>query len=306
MPRVVLLTVLAMASLSACHGPEVPRYLPYRTETYTLAGGTITVETVTANFIRGPKPAVIGSFGARRTLADAGAVVVSFEYDPKTHPDALAAASEASGAAGAWMLRSESPAVIGRNYLHSIAARAEALVRVVDLIASRPDVDPTRIAVVGSSTHGFAALQAAVRDHRIGVVVVLLACGDYHAFLRESWLGMKGKPLALDPDYERWIETVELVRHPERLLPTKVLLVGRTGDETIPISCVDATAEALTPVYAGAGYPERFKYIRRDVEGHGVQEAERIDALAFLYRWILVKPDPVWDVPAAVSSRRGG
>lgn len=296
MRRVGILVALMITSLSACHGPAVPGYLPYRTETFTMAGGagsTVTVDLLTANWIKGRKPAVIGNFGARRTLVDAGAVVVTFELT--ANPGVAPPAPE--GEAGAWVLRAESPAVIGRGYLQSIVARAEALVRVVDLVASRPDVDPTRIAVVGASTHGFAALQAAVRDHRIGAVAVLLACGDYHDFLRESWLGMKGKPLALDPDYERWLETLELIRHPERLLPTKVLIVGRTGDETIPISCVDATAEALTPVYARAGFPERFKYVRRDVEGHGVQEDERIDALAFLYRWILVRPNAVWDVP---------
>jgi len=295
MRRCALLAVVGMASLSACHGPQVPRYLPYRHETYTLAGGTITVDITVPRAVKGRKPAVIGNFGARQTLLDAGAVLVSFEYEPKTDPAAASAAPE--GAAGSWVLRAESPAVIGRGYLQTIAARAEALVRVVDLVATRPEVDPTRIAVVGASTNGFAALQAAARDHRIAAVVLLLTCGDYHAFLRESWLGMKGKPLALDPGYERWIEEQEIVRHPERLLPVKVLLVSRTGDQTIPVSCADATARALAPVYARAGFPERFEYIRRDVEGHGVEQAERIDALMWLNRWVLERPDPVWNEP---------
>lgn len=296
---------------SACHGPRLPRYPPYGHETFTLDGGAITVELTFPLWVKGPKPAVIGNFGARQTLVDAGAVVVGVDYTPPKEPEPATDVGE--GAAGSWILRADSPAVIGRGYLQSIAAHAEALVRVVDLVSTHPAVDPERIAVVATSTHGFAALQAAARDHRIDAVVILLACGDYHAFLRESWLGMNGKPLELDPDYERWIDEQEIVRHPERLLPVKVLLVGRTGDQTIPISCVDATARALAPVYERAGFPERFEYIRRDVEGHGVSDTERIDAMMWLYRWVLEKPDPVWDEPdpggatsrSSVSCRAG-
>jgi dienelactone hydrolase len=298
MTRVALLMVAGMVVASACHGPQVSRYLPYTSETFTLDGGAIKVELTWAVAVKGPKPAVIGNFGTRRTLADAGAVVVSIDYKPPK--DEPPAPEPGEGAAGSWMLRADSPAVIGRGYLKSVDAHAEALVRVVDLVSTHPQVDPERIAVVGSSTQGFAALQAASRDHRIDTAVILLGCGDYHAFLHESWLGMNGKPLALDPGYERWIDERDIVRHPERMLPVKVLLVSRTGDQTIPVSCVDATARALAPVYARAGFPERFEYIRRDVAGHGVEQAERIDALMWLYRWVLEKPDPVWDVPVGV------
>ena len=65
---------------------------------------------------------------------------------------------------------------------------------VYDAVASLPDIDPQRIAVAGSSTHGFVALEALRHEPRFAAGVVRAACGDYHRFLRSSSLALRRSP----------------------------------------------------------------------------------------------------------------
>ena len=126
----------------------------------------------------GRKPAVIALLGENDALRAAGAIVVSFiDWSAKPPPP------PAENTAGKWVLASPSAAVLGREYLRSIARTAnEVIPRVVDYLVTLPEIDPGRIGMTGSSTNGFITLEAVAADGRLSAAVAVAACGDHLRF----------------------------------------------------------------------------------------------------------------------------
>src|SRR2546427_413346 len=149
---------------------------------------------------------------------------------------------------GAWLLASPTPKTVGQGYFGLIAANADAVSTVIDYLGTVPDVDPARIAIGGTSTGGFIALEATAADARIRAALIIAACGDYHRFLHLSSLGMKGEPLDLDPAYHKRLREWEPPRHAARPTPPALLLVSGPEDLALPIS----RARATTPLVASS------------------------------------------------------
>ena len=281
--------VLLVAALGACRGaaPRAPNPVPpvreFLVREANVPQHPITVRLEIPLAPAGRKPAVIALLGENDALRAAGAIVVSFiDWSAKPPPP------PAENTAGKWVLASPSAAVLGREYLRSIARTAnEVIPRVVDYLVTLPEIDPGRTGMTGSSTNGFITLQAVAADGRLSAAVAVAACGDHLRFLRFSSMGMAGQPLQLDPEYERWLHGQEPIRHSERLVHAALLVVNRVDDPLIPISCAESTAHVLERAYARAGVPERFRFVRTQESGHGVGKAEGEEALAWLRRWLL-------------------
>ena len=281
--------MLVVAALGACRSaaPRAPNPAPpvreFLVRETNLPQHPITVRLEIPSAPAGRRPAVIALLGENDALRAAGAVVVSFiDWSAKPPPTTV------QNTAGKWVLASPTAAVLGREYLRSIARTAnEVIPRVVDYLVTVPEVDAARIGMTGSSTNGFITLQAVAADARLSAAVAVAACGDYERFLRFSSIGMEGRPLELDPEYARWLHEQEPMRHPERLVHAAVLLVNRIEDPLIPISCAESTVHALERAYARAGVPERFRFVRTQESGHGVGKAEGEEALGWLRRWLL-------------------
>lgn len=284
----------ALLLLAGCATPPAAPPLPPGTPVPTeylvreakLARGAVVVRLDIPLAPAGPKPAVIATGGSTRQLLDAGIVGVTYSvyWQVLKGPTPTPVADPV----GMWVLASPSADVLGERYLREIDSTASEIVpQVLDWLATQSDVvDASRLGMVGASTNGFVALQAAAADERLRAVVAIAACGDYHRFLRFSSMGLQGAPLVLTPAYEAWIREREIVRHPQRLLGRAVLMINRAQDLLIPISCADATAEALSASFAAAGTPERFSYLRLQAEGHGVGREEIDAAVAWLRRWL--------------------
>jgi len=296
---VVRAAVLALVvGVSACTGEYAPDPArtagsppPAPTTSYlvketALLQGRLRVRLAIPLAPPGPKPTLISLLGDQHPVLAAGFVAATYTviHPPKAPADSGTAAETS---AGKWVLASPSAAVLGESYLREIATTATTYVpALIDWLATVPEVDVDRLGMVGASTNGFVTLQAAAADERIGVVVAIAACGDYHGFLRDSSMGMGGAPLALAPAYQRWLERQEVARHPERLTHAAVLMIDRTGDELIPIGCADVTAEALRDAFARAGEPERFRYVRLEEAGHGMSGTEVGLALGWFQQWL--------------------
>ena len=239
----------------------------------------------------GRKPAVITLADDTETIRRAGFVAVTYKINWRRIKGPPPPLPPPEQRVGTWVLASPSADVLGESYLRGIAEAANDYVpKIVDWVAAVPEIDPTRIAMVGGSTNGFTTLQALAADHRLVVAVVITACGDYHRFLRESSMGMAGKPLRLGRSYEHWIRTQEVERHPDRVVHAALLMVNRAGDPLIPISCAETTAKALARAYAKAGAPDRFRYVRLPTEGHGIGPDERRETMEWLRRWLRESP----------------
>ncbi len=285
---VTALTVL-LAACTRLVVPEPGRPLGAITHDATLDNGFLSVHLDVPVSPPGPKPAVIWLLDDPTGPLEAGMVVASFGLhfeDPALDPSS-AARPLPEQSVGTWLLAAPTPRTVGARYFELINVNAAyAVPRVLDFLANTPDVDPTRIGVVGAATNGFIALQAAATDRRLGVVAALFACGDYHQFLRLSALGMNGAQLDLDPTYDRWLEERAPIRHPERVLHAALLAVNGTADATIPPACAAETTRVLGDAYTRAGHPERFRAVSSSAGGEALAAEARREALAWLVRWL--------------------
>ncbi len=255
-----------------------------------LLDGALTIHLDIPLSPSGPKPVVINLFGDSRPLLAAGFVAATYSINWALLKDALPPPAPAEGGVGKWVLASPSASVLGERYLREIGLTATRYVpMVIDYLATVPEIDATRIGMLGGSTNGFITLAAAAHDRRIDAAVVVAACGDYRLFLRDSSMGMAGAPLALSPAYERWVKSQEVIRTPSDLVHVALLMVNRSGDQLIPVACADETARILSAAFARAGVADRFRYVRLPDAGHGYGPQEAAEAMAWLVRWLKPK-----------------
>lgn len=282
----------------------------------TLANGWVRVTLAVPQSGPGPFPAVISPILPDDQLLERGFAVVRFHTNweslrglpnpddptakPASAPAAPASTSPAPAAAdappsvGKWILTAPRPGIIGRAYFDIITMDAESTVpKVVDWLATRPEIDASRIAITGSSTSGFVALQAMAAEPRIALGVVRVACGDYLKFLRSSSLALNDDPrwlpdgkLVLDPDYAVEITTREPIRHADRYPPRPLLLLAGERDQAIPYACVENTVQRFTRAYRAVGAADRFRFVSFAQGGHTLSADANAEILPWLERWL--------------------
>lgn len=242
---------------------------------------------------------MIGALGEDERLLARGIAVADFRLEWEALGELAGSQPAEAGPnqVGSWMLAAPRPGIVGRAYLNLVAASAHSVPDVVDWLVSLPEVDPSRIAVAGSSTHGFIALEALRLEPRLSAAVVRAACGDYHAFLRSSALALADDPrwleageLRLDPDYEAELREREPVRFAGDYPPRPLLLLAGGEDRAIPLACVESTERAFARAYARAGVPGRFQLVVYEHAGHDLAEQSRDRVLDWWERWLRAPP----------------
>ncbi|HSP96418.1 MAG TPA: hypothetical protein VL049_04120 [Candidatus Dormibacteraeota bacterium] len=292
--RSLILLVTLLVGCGAAHTGEsaatgAPPTTTYLVKEATLVNGAVTVRLDIPLQPAGRRPTVIALLGDTHPVVAAGFVAATYTVNwgllRALEPTPAPAPSQQ--AVGKWVLASPREDILGERYLREISTTADTYVpAVLDWLTAQPEVDPTHLAIVGSSTNGFVALRAGAVDHRLGVVVAIAACADYERFLRYSSMGMSGQPLHLAPAYVEWLHSQEVIRDPAALTHAAVLMVNRAPDPLIPISCADETARVLSDAFARAAAPDRFRYLRLEGEGHGLGQPEADAAMEWLRKWL--------------------
>jgi hypothetical protein len=249
----------------------------------------------------GRKAVVISPFADADLLLARGFAVATYGFDWKeaarlagyAGPETPPAAEGEDAQVGAWLLASPRPGIIGRAYFQLVTANAGLVSSVLDVLVRQTDLDPARIAIMGSSTFGFVALQALQSDRRLALGVVRVTCGDYLRFLRSSTLALADDPrwlhggrLELDADYEAELRAHQPIAHADAFPPRPLLLLAGIGDRVMPYACVESTAEAFAAAYTRAGVAERFHLEAFSEEGHHLGPAADAIALHWLERWL--------------------
>src|SRR5579875_1029114 len=285
-----LATVVILAALEACR-PARPARAPspappsatraFLVREAQLEGGAVSVHAEIPLEPAGPKPTVIA-------LLAAGFVVVTYQIQWAILKGEKPPAPPPEGTGvGKWVLAAPSAATIGEGYLRQIAATAaEHVPKILDYLATIPEVDTGRIGMAGGSTNGFVALEAAAADRRIRAAVAIAACGDYRTFLRYSSMGMEGKPLALDPAYAAWIQDHEPIAHPDRVVHAALLMRNRGGDPLMPSPWDVRAGRVLAAASRRAEVQGRGRYDRLDAEGHRLDPDDGRAAVAWFARWL--------------------
>lgn len=298
------LATAACAARAPVPDPD-PTNPPVETRFYTEGPLRITLRIPASP--PGPKPVALSPFLDADTLLARGFVVAEYQFEwaevarlnglPPPEPEPPAP-QDRGERVGAWLLSSPRPGIVGRAYFQLIAASADVNVpAVVDLLVRQPEVDPKRIAIFGSSTFGFVALEALRDEPRLALGIVRVACGDYLTFLRASTLALADDPrwlvdgrAPLDADYEAEVHARQPIDHADAYPPRPLLLLAGRTDPVMPYECVERTQEALGPAYARAGVADRFRVESFSEEGHQLGAASDALALEWLVRW-LQEPD---------------
>jgi len=322
-----ILLLILLAALPACKSAARHAAAPVvnamsaptgDTVTTQLANGWIDVSVTIPSTPAGPKPVVISPIVPEAELLARGFVVVRFHTNWESlrafggHAPVGAAAENATERGrevqavepkpaespapqvGAWLLAAPRPGIVGRAYFDIISMDAETVLpQVVDYLVTLPEVDASRIALTGSSTSGFVALQGMAGEPRITVGVVRVACGDYMRFLRSSSLALNDDPrwladgkIVLDPDYAVEIATREPIRHAERYPPRPLLLLAGEQDRAIPYACVETTVQRFRAAYAKQGADDRFRFVAFPEAGHNLDDAANASILPWLEQWL--------------------
>jgi dienelactone hydrolase len=194
-------------------------------------------------------PELLG-FGARREAAD------------------VAAGAEESScrALATWAL------MLGSTL---VGERVADLVRVVDFLSGREDVDPSAIGIFGISGGATAALFAAVTDERIAAAVL----SGYVTSFRASVLAIDHCICNVVPGLVADVEMTDLALG---LLPRPLLLEAGREDAIFPVDAAELAAERIGAGYAALGVAERFEIDLFD-GGHEISGARAFD---FLGHWL--------------------
>jgi dienelactone hydrolase len=238
-----------------------------------------------------PKPAVIYYHGVvqrkevyldthpmARRLADAGFVVAL--------PDAPGHGERPAGARLIERLRASLP----REFCADIEQAGDEAPALLDWLAARPEVDGTRLGVLGVSMGGFTAAVVAARARvRLRAAVCIAGCANLPHCMATTDSIAPGKwgPLdrALDGETRDRIARVDPLGYPERLAPLPLLLLHGEQDTWNPCVTSQQFAGALQPHYRAA--PEQLRLVLVSNAPHWPPSPAMVDeAITWLCRHV--------------------
>ena len=165
--------------------------------------------------------------------------------------------------------------------------------RAVDLLQSRPEVDPARIGAIGHSLGGHNAMFVGAFDERIKVIVS--SCGwtpmhDYYGGKLAGWTSDRYVPAirdvyGLDPDRVPF-DMGEIVA---ALAPRGFFSNSPEHDSNFDVNGVRKAIAAARPIYELLGAPENLQ-VRYPNAGHEFPPAVRHEAYQFIDRILAHTP----------------
>jgi dienelactone hydrolase len=158
------------------------------------------------------------------------------------------------------------------KYLHDLSCA-------LDLLTSLPNVNSTRLGVIGHSLGGQETLWLTWYDPRVTAAVSSCGFSLLHAILRD---GINHNFAAYVPDMLAVGDMDALVMD---LAPRPFLLTAGENDTIFPIDGVRFVVERAREVYAQQNAVDCFKAILFS-GGHSFPAEVKVEAYAFLDRWL--------------------
>lgn len=261
---------------------------------------------------RGPHPAVIvlhGTGGSKsnvlsvcRKLVAAGFVAVAI--DGRYHGERTKAGKGAEeyndAIARAWNEPREHP-----FYYDTVWD----VMRLMDYLATRRDVDAERIGLMGISKGGIETYLAAAADPRIAVAVPCIGVQSFHwALTNNAWQGRIGtiqtafnaaaKAAGVEsPDavfvkrfYDRVVPGIDAEFDGPSMLPLiaprPLLVINGDSDNHTPLPGVQECVEAARQAYRAAQVEDHFAVRIQEKTGHQVRLESEQAAIEWFVRWL--------------------
>ncbi|MEO6237957.1 MAG: acetylxylan esterase [Vicinamibacterales bacterium] len=183
------------------------------------------------------------------------------------------------------------------------------VLRLLDYLSTRPDVDMTRIGLSGNSKGGTEAYLAGAADERIKVVVPFIGVQGYGWSLRHpsgwearTWT-LRQATEAAAADSGQAVDAAFVKKFYDRIAPGLVdrfdgpamlpliaprplLVVNGDSDPRSPLSGVKEAVAAAEKAYAVAGVRERFTFLLEPDAAHEITADARAGALKWFERWL--------------------
>jgi dienelactone hydrolase len=182
------------------------------------------------------------------------------------------------------------------------------VMRLIDYLVTRPDVDAARIGIYGTSKGGMEVYLAAAVDPRIAAAVPCIGVQSFRwAIDNESWQSRAGTfQVALNTaakDASAPVDAAFLRKFYDRvapgvysefdgpamlplIAPRPLLAINGDSDARTPrpglMECIAAAKQA----YADAGAPEKFEFLLEKDTAHKVTAEARETAVQWLARWL--------------------
>ena len=152
----------------------------------------------------------------------------------------------------------------------------------IDYLHTREDVEPKSIGVIGHSMGGSLAPLLALFDRRIQAVVASCGVGTWKTMMTRHVIHNLScyAPGLLQ-------EVGDLDRLLGAVSPRPFKIIAGEQDDNFPVQGVRQVAEALKARYAASG-AEQALSVHIHSDGHLFGEAQQVEAVAFLQRWLPV------------------
>jgi dienelactone hydrolase len=183
------------------------------------------------------------------------------------------------------------------------------VMRLVDYLQTRDDVDARRIGLIGISKGGVETYLAAAADPRIAVAVPCIGVQSFHlALTHNDWQGRIGTiqnafdAIARDagvtkPDsafvknfYDRVVPGIYAEFDGPQMLrliaPRPLLVINSDADNHTPLHGVDECVAAAKIAYATAGVEDHFAVIIQKNTGHQVKPESEHAAIEWFVKWL--------------------
>lgn len=182
------------------------------------------------------------------------------------------------------------------------------VMRLLDYLATRPDVDAARIGVIGFSKGGMETYLAAAIDERIAVAVPCIGVQSFrYALDHDAWQSRAGTfQAALDAAakeagapvnaaflrkfYDRVVPGIynefDGPQMVSLIAPRPLLVINGDSDARTPLAGVEECAEGARAAYKKAKASEKFLLHIQPKTGHAVTPEAKQLALDWFVRWL--------------------
>jgi dienelactone hydrolase len=135
------------------------------------------------------------------------------------------------------------------------------IMRVVDYLQTRDDVDPNRIGIIGLCMGGQQVWYSGALDERLKVCVVVCGTSTYEAMVLEMTTYHSHCLFTYVPNILRYGDTQDVLA---LIAPRPLLIMNNYNDTWFPVSGYRKVCRELERVYKALGVPDRFKHIIRN------------------------------------------